>query len=161
MIKFSLLFNLLILFFNTSLNIFAQSKLSYNSTENQSMSKYQRIGHIESYLQKLNKDIRQKNSQMNSKFEMGDKNILLKLKSVERELKILKSKIEPLEKSNEESGESLASDDSSIDRSTQDKLLDSIEENKAKIEALQESHLGLEATLKSIQEMLKVEKELQ
>ncbi len=121
------------------------------------MSKYQRIGHIEDYLSKIQSNISKVSTSLDQKFSTGDKNILAKIQNLEASLTTLKAQVSALGRANSKT-ESQATDGQNINASDKDKLLDQIEENAAKISALQASFLGMENTLTSIQEMLKVEK---
>jgi len=143
----------------TCTNSFSQN-LEYESTKNESMSKYQRIGHIEDYLKKIHSNISKVSSSLDQKFTTGDKNILAKVQNLEASLTTIKAQVSALSRANSKT-ESQATDGQNINASDKDKLLDQIEENTAKISALQASFLGMENTLTSIQEMLKVEKDNQ
>ena len=140
-------------------NSFSQN-LDYESTKNESMSKYQRIGHIEDYLSKIQSNITNVRTSLDQKFSTGDRNILSKIQSLEVSLTTLKAQVSALSSANSKT-KSQTSDGQNINASDKDKLLDQIEENTAKISALQASFLGMENTLKSIQEMLKVQKDNQ
>ena len=140
----------------TCTNSFSQN-LDYQSTKNESMSKYQRIGHIEDYLSKIQTNISKVRTSLDQKFSTGDRNILSKIESLEVSLTTLKGQVSALSRANSKS-KSQATDGQTINASDKDKLLDQIEENTAKISALQASFLGMENTLISIQEMLKIEK---
>ena len=130
------------------------------------MSKYQRIGHIEKYLETLKSSISQVKSEINSRMETGDRALLDKINSLERTVSLMKSDFDTLKKktvSKDFSGSinsgGLGSGGSEGTPSEKDKVLDLIEENAAKIGALQASHLSLENTLKSIQELMQQKKE--
>lgn len=151
-----------------SMNGFAQNQFNYNSTQNESMSKYQRIGHIESYLKAMSKDIRQMKANIESKMKTGDQNLLRKIDSLERTVSMLKAQMTELKKEKAEgstqtqetlesagtSGANTNPTSSQMNKSDQDKLLDAIEENATKIGILQESYRSIENSLKSINESL-------
>lgn len=147
------------------LGLYAQN-FGYQGTKNESMSKYQRIGHIEKYLETLKASISQVKSEINSKMETGDRALLDKINALERTVSLMKTDFDALKKqaSNKETSGTLNSNgmrDGGTEGSPseKDKVLDLIEENAAKIGALQASHLSLENTLKSIQELMQQKSE--
>ncbi len=131
----------------------------YQPTENQSMSKYQRIGNIENYLKNLQSNLSKMQASMDQKYTTGDSNILLKIKALESSINVIKLEVDALKKSTSTQKEALsAKEKESSPSSTQ--LSAQVQENAAKIEALQASFLSLENTLKSIQEMVQTKNEL-
>ncbi len=135
-------------------------KFNYQPTENQSMSKYQRIGHIENYLKDLQSNLMKMQTSMDKKYTTGDANILLKLKALESSIDLIKVEVGSLKKSNMQLKQASTpkEGDSGEPPKSSSEVAAQVEENRAKIEALQASFLSLENTLKSVQEMLNTEK---
>jgi regulator of replication initiation timing len=141
------------------INSMAQESLKYEGTQNQSMSKYQRIGHIEEYLKTVSGSIAQIRSEIDSKMKTGDKNILSKMESLEKKMEYLSIEVDGLKKSIGKGSLETSKASRPLNNSEKDKFLDLIEENAAKINVLQSSFRGLENTMKSLQEGLIQSKE--
>ncbi len=145
-------YRILLFFLALSLNAQAQS-FGYEGTKNESMSKYQRIGHIEDYLKTLQSNLTKLSSEINQKMMNGDRTLLNKIEALERQMELIKSDVAALKSESEKSKQTSEGADSQSPEK-KDKILDQVEENAAKIGALQASHLSLENTLKSIQELM-------
>lgn len=139
----------LILFFSLSQSSHCQD-FSYEITQDKSVSKYQRINHIETYLGKFNKQMAKFSSDL-KKEDIGFRSKLDKrFEEMSGRLEKLKSEVEQLR--TEEIAELKKSGGGAELKELKEKVIAQEEE----IKKLKENFDSLQSVLKSLNELLKV-----
>ncbi len=130
------------------------SNFSYEETHNKSMSKFQRIGHVENYLKSLQ-------SKMKS-FDKKEEAERIKLKkNLEKELTQIKEEVDQLkEQVKLIRVQELPKMKFSIEESLKKSISEQLKDQTDQIEELKKSNQSLELTLKSLIKMKEAEEEV-